>query len=132
MFLAWHSHARDKTPNLKYLFASNIENAETNALIARATRFKIPGDGEHMPCEHRRVFYPHSDAYNALIASPNGRSAALMMVRQKAFFGQRTVVESVTVWYQQDGSWEPSLLFAYRNPDPCAGAKGRVRHRIVK
>jgi hypothetical protein len=63
-----------------------------------------------------------------LIASPNGRSAALILITHKSDFGEHTVIGSVTAWCQEDkneepgsedsggeqSSWDIHLLFTYK------------------
>jgi hypothetical protein len=58
--------------------------------ITERLRFVWPG----------KVFYPDDDGYKALIASPNGRSMALILITHKSVFGERRMIESINVFCQ--------------------------------
>jgi hypothetical protein len=146
-FLKWRDFAQDRSANLKYFIASNIVNAETLALISRATDLEIPHDCELMDWDARRTFLPSHEEYKVLIASQNGRAAALLLIAHKAVFGEHTVIESADVWCEGDSEemMDVNMLFTYKKdydvghdttgmpPQTGRSAKREtVGHRYVK
>jgi hypothetical protein len=65
----------------------------------------------------RKVFYPHDEAYKAFIASPSGRSAALLLATHKSAFGQRKIIESVAFFCLDEEEDFYSLLFTFQDAE---------------
>ena len=62
--------------------------------------------------ENRREFTMETDEGRALLSSPNGRGAALILIRHKATFGDFTTIDKVTFWCGSIGEdWELHLMF---------------------
>lgn len=72
-------------------------------------------DDEHcdgMLWGHKREFGMDGDAGKALLASPNGRGAALLLGTHKAAFGEKKTIEKVTVWcVKVKGAYELNWMF---------------------
>ncbi|KAF2659417.1 hypothetical protein K491DRAFT_775600 [Lophiostoma macrostomum CBS 122681] len=101
------------TRSIRYIVSTAIINNESQYIAGRA--LKIPNhdkdkrpDSEWQimrgaecgsyPWANRVEFEITSDEGKALMASPNGRGAALMLITHKEAFGEKRVLEKVTVW----------------------------------
>ncbi|KAF1959513.1 hypothetical protein CC80DRAFT_583975 [Byssothecium circinans] len=120
-FLQYQKVAQErKMPlaNLRYIFSATISNKDSIALMSRAVKATLPEDCEKLEWDDRKEFKPGSESYDVLIASPNGRGAALMLITHKAVFGQRKVIGSVTVFCSLDvGVLTPTLLFEVKQEE---------------
>ncbi len=77
-----------------------ISNNESKELIELAVGLS-PYEKEDclkMQWAQRQEFLPETEAYQVLIASPNGRGAALLLITHKSTFGERNIIQSVTVF----------------------------------
>ena len=62
-----------------------------------------------IPWDKKATFDASSDEGKALLASPNGRGAALMLITHKSTFGANRYIDQVTVWCE-----ESQLNFMFR------------------
>ncbi|KAL1595908.1 hypothetical protein SLS60_009598 [Paraconiothyrium brasiliense] len=109
-YLAAQKH--EQVNKLKYLFIDDIENDETRAIAYRCVGVELSIDTCFMyQWPRRRVFYPGQECYKALIASPNGRSMALILATHKSVFGQQKIIGSISVFCQSPSSAKFNLLF---------------------
>ncbi|KAJ4344817.1 uncharacterized protein N0V89_012561 [Didymosphaeria variabile] len=104
--------------NLKYMFIWDIQNEQTQMAVYESIGERLTYASCHKYLwPNRKVFYPHDDAYKAILASPNGRSTALILATHKSVFGERRMIESVTVFCQQPGHGFFNLLFIKKDHD---------------
>lgn len=120
-FLDWQRIAkeRDQPVNrLRYIFSSNVENSHTKDAIRRILGERLGKDtcGDYLWTTGRREFFPKDEGYKALLASPNGRGAALMLITHKAVFGERRMIGSIHLWCEREDG-KISLLFAVNEHD---------------
>ncbi|RHZ60825.1 uncharacterized protein CDV56_108825 [Aspergillus thermomutatus] len=114
IFLLWERAAREansNVQNLEHIFRSIVINGDTLAIMRRAIGkpADFEGWGELRPMKEKgRTFRPGSDAYYALLYSPNGRGVGWLLIQHKAKLGLRTVSE-ITVFGGSDG--EPVMYF---------------------
>ncbi|KAL5376935.1 hypothetical protein PMIN06_011265 [Paraphaeosphaeria minitans] len=103
---------------LKYYIVENVRNPTTRAAVNFALKFEITEWEcfEHT-WENRHVFYPDDEGYKALISSPSGRSAALILATHKTAFGERRMIESVTFFCQNGDEGNYDLLFTVKDHD---------------
>ncbi|KAF2745748.1 cytochrome P450 [Sporormia fimetaria CBS 119925] len=120
-FLSWKSQGGGK--NLKYVWRAQISNEFTEGLLGRAlsehpngrraNKNGIPFD--NLECDHdyswdRRVEFSTTDTGGlVLLASPNGRGAAHLLLEHKATFGDKATIGKVSFFCS--GDWEQNLLF---------------------
>jgi hypothetical protein len=52
--------------------------------------------------ENRQTFLTTEDDGKAILASPNGRGAALMLATHKSTFGQRAFIWRIDIWCEND------------------------------
>ncbi len=105
-FLQWQKVAQQEQKdvrNLRYIISSDILNTDTVGLLERATGLSFPEHCEMISPTKKRVFQVNEEAYSALIASPNGRGAALILITHKHVFGEHAIIESVTAWCDEGG-----------------------------
>ncbi|OAG00657.1 uncharacterized protein CC84DRAFT_321044 [Paraphaeosphaeria sporulosa] len=115
-----HLAAEKKVPvnRLKYYLVDNIKNVATKAAVDFALKFELTeSECQAHTWEQRDIFYPEDDGYKALIASPSGRSAALLLATHKKVFGERRIVESITFFCQSDDFDSFNLLFTIKDHD---------------
>jgi len=98
------------TSNLRYMISHGLSNIETRQVIQRllGTMLGHDKDGQGS-CErnkwnNRKHFVPADEGYKALLASPNGRGAALMLITHKSVFGQRRSIRSIDLWCDERDS----------------------------
>lgn len=96
---------------LKGVWRHHIVNEETRALIFKALKTR-DGDQAKWPAVD---FQPDSDDFAALLASPNGRGVAWLLINHKQL-GRKTF-DHVRVWY--DGGW--MMLFVFKDISDEAG-----------
>lgn len=114
-FLMWKGEAAAAS-NLKYIFQANIANGESANVIARALKLDVPfSEDKHcpdMPWDKKKEFGMDSDEGKAILASPNGRGAALLLGTHKSTFGEHTTIGKVDVWcWEKDGEYEMNWMF---------------------
>lgn len=63
------------------------------------------------------ILYPDDHGYRAILASPNGRAFALMLAQRKAVFGERRMIESISIYCQQGDTEFFNLLFTVKDHD---------------
>ncbi|KAJ5768712.1 hypothetical protein N7520_003271 [Penicillium odoratum] len=90
MYIEWASQATDVT-SLEYVIPLNVVNpgtrsAMTLAMASVASTWSTP-----------EVFYPGSEAFDALVGSPNGNAQAWILINHKAQLGVKTI-SSIRVW----------------------------------
>ncbi|KAF2645071.1 hypothetical protein P280DRAFT_466302 [Massarina eburnea CBS 473.64] len=117
-FLQYQEHARERNQpvrNLRYIFSAPVHNSISKAIINRAIGANLPTDCARYEWDNRVELPPEHDGFNALLASPNGRGAPLMLITHKSVFGQRRIIESVTVFCSPFiGGLDVNLLFTIR------------------
>jgi hypothetical protein len=116
--------------NLRFVFSANVNNGETEALLGRALAndpdnapdaepFESYTDCEGLGWANRRQFSMESSAGKALLASPNGRGAAFLLIQHKSVFGPKTTIAGVEVWCRElddsdeDNPIHPELNFLF-------------------
>ncbi|KAF2243987.1 hypothetical protein BU26DRAFT_569871 [Trematosphaeria pertusa] len=111
-FLQWYgSHGsdnREAAQNIKFVFQTPIENADTKAIITQAL-FKA---GKELRPWPGVTFSMHTDEGKALLGSPNGAGVAFMLIQHQQQLGRKTIAR-VTV-FQDDGAKQPrppSMVF---------------------
>ncbi|KAF2440894.1 hypothetical protein P171DRAFT_84972 [Karstenula rhodostoma CBS 690.94] len=127
MYLEYaHLAAQKNVPvnRLRYYMVDNVQNEETKAAVDYAIGVELTDWECHeltrLPrhtWDKKNVFEPDSEAYKALIASPSGRSAALLLATHKKVFGERRIIESVTFWCQTPDEINYNLLFTIKDHD---------------
>jgi hypothetical protein len=124
-FLQWKEQARLRNKdvsNLRYIFSSDVSNTESHGILARALQSNpeslsapswAPNEDncEEMYWEDRKVFTMDNARGKALLASPNGLGAAYMLIQHKSTFGEKTTIESVTVWCSDEDTNLLNFLF---------------------
>ncbi|KAF2635560.1 hypothetical protein P280DRAFT_484604 [Massarina eburnea CBS 473.64] len=113
-FLDWQRVAKEKNKavgNLRYIFSSDVANGYTKDAIkhvlGEALDFKTCGK---YLWDNRKTFTKGEEGFNALLASPNGRGSAMILITHKSVFGQKRQIESVSVWCA-DKDGEINLMF---------------------
>lgn len=119
-YLVWAAECQKKgkdVSSLRYVFSSPVENAETRGIIARAM------DTAHEPplWPGRKEYTMDSDEGKAILGSPNGRGAALLLIQHKATMGETTTIEKVAVFGEGE---DTNLLFYVKK-----GGQARVKPR---
>lgn len=120
-YMVWAAECLKKSEpvsNLRYIFSSPVENAESQGNIARAMKTTMksplwPG---------RKEYSMDRDEGKAILASPNGRGAALLLIQHKVQLGERITIEKAAVFREGE---ETNLLFYVRKPDQAQGQKKR-------
>jgi hypothetical protein len=69
---------------------------------------------------NKATFQTTSDEGKAILASPNGRGAALLLTTHKSTFGQRAFIWQINIWCEND---ELNWLFNVRT-GTSSGAEG--------
>ncbi|ORY08187.1 hypothetical protein BCR34DRAFT_616466 [Clohesyomyces aquaticus] len=107
-YVLWKDECEKKEKDLssiRYIFSSPARNPETQGLVARAMDNTSPPPS----WSGRKEFTMDTDEGKAILGSPNGRGAAMMLIQHKATMGTYTTIEKVAVF--GDGDGETNLLF---------------------
>jgi hypothetical protein len=124
-FLKWKSQAEKHNKplnNLKYIFSAMVANSQSNAVLGRALGHgKDFDDDEHCSeiegWERKKEWGLNTDEGKVLLASPNGRDAALTLIKHKGTFGVGTRIDRVAVWCSKKNDWELNwVFFVNHNP----------------
>lgn len=100
---------------LKGVWRHHIVNEETRALIFKALKTRDGNQAKWPGVD----FQPDSDDFAALLASPNGRGVAWLLINHKQL-GRKTS-DHVRVWY--DGGW--MMLFVFKDVSDETGNQQR-------
>ncbi|KAH7117562.1 hypothetical protein B0J11DRAFT_591861 [Dendryphion nanum] len=103
---------RSKDPaNLKYIMSAGIVNGETIAMLQRIYNVH-DFDKRCQDFQHSRPMAMGMPEAKALLSSPNGRGAALLLIQHKAVFGDYTGIKTVWFWCSgYPGYWDLNLMF---------------------
>lgn len=100
--------------SLQHIFRCRIENKTTSSIVERVAQRKF---GQKFPApawSHRWLFAAGEEGGNAILASPNGRGVAWMLLTHREQLGRKRV-KSVAVFAQEDDpdleTQGPSLYF---------------------
>jgi hypothetical protein len=91
-----------------------ISNTQTNKVLEWHTGLTLPFDCMEVGWDQRIDFLRGSDEYYAILATPNARGVALLLITHKNTFGERAVITKITLWCspnQPDKDNDPNLLF---------------------
>lgn len=106
---------------LKHIFRQNIDNSTSHKIIELAMQNKFNKSYPAPAWGDRCVFHSGEDGANAILASPNGRGIAWMLLTHRAQLGMKRI-KSIAV-FEQDGvdsekKYGPTLYFELENiPD---------------
>jgi hypothetical protein len=111
-YLKWADQASKRNvavDSLRYIFSAPIENSETLGIIARA----INSEQDPPTWPGRKEYRMDTAEGKALMGSPNGRGAALLLVQHKDTMGERRTIDKVAV-FSENG--DTNLLFYLSKP----------------
>ncbi|KAF2662597.1 hypothetical protein K491DRAFT_686477 [Lophiostoma macrostomum CBS 122681] len=111
--------------NLRYIVSADIYNSETEALIAHSLQSTWTDDWKDTMCKrwewkNKVEWDSSSEQFEVLLASPNGRGAAFMLIQHKSFYGEKRTIDKVTFWCtytpddddeEEEGIWNLQLMF---------------------
>ncbi|KAF2870390.1 hypothetical protein BDV95DRAFT_80334 [Massariosphaeria phaeospora] len=137
IFLEWLNRAQTRNADaskLKYIVSGQIQNLETERILqrildvddvrARCRRFKW---------DNRKEYGVETDEAKALLASQNGRGAALLLIRHKGTFGSRTAIEKVTFWCGgESNERDIHLLFTVKKRTEANGFLDKAERRAPR
>lgn len=127
--------ARKDLAKLKLICFSQVDNPVTNGVIARAIKsspkhqstsfpsdanlnedppeFEPFPDGKYIPWDNKLEFGMDEPEGKALLATPNGRGAAWLLIQHKSVFGQRRTIEKVQVYWTktEDGDFVNMIFY---------------------
>ncbi|KAF2264777.1 hypothetical protein CC78DRAFT_580018 [Lojkania enalia] len=115
VFLDWIRRARlsNRSPeNLNYIVSADCVNRRTGETLQRITGetdMKASCTAGRYKWAQRLEFGMDTQQGQALLSSPNGRGAALLLIRHKDTFGRRSTISRVAFFC--GGSSEVHLLF---------------------
>ena len=119
-YLDWHRLVQEQHQplgRLRYVFSTDVQNSYTKDAIRRIVGEALDSETCHKYLWHeKRAFFPGDDAYRVLLASPNGRGAALILITHKAAFGQRRMIGKIDLWCAHSGG-QVNLLFTVREKE---------------
>jgi hypothetical protein len=84
--------------NLNYVISSHVANKESFEILNWATGLDLDIFGSAIPWDKRIEWDSNSDEFKAILASPNGRGVALLLITHKSTYGQLTHVSKITAW----------------------------------
>ncbi|PSN68562.1 hypothetical protein BS50DRAFT_461962, partial [Corynespora cassiicola Philippines] len=106
-FLAWKDQVERRGKpmrGLRYIFSAPIANDQTRSIALHAMFPDGSVDEIEDACpmmlvwRNRRTFLHGTDEFKALLGSPNGRGAALILITHKGAFGPKTRISSVSLF----------------------------------
>ena len=64
------------------------------------------------------MFTSDTDQFKALLASPNGVGAALLLIQHKFAFGPSATINALTVWCRLDEEFDEAWIMLIRAGSP--------------
>jgi hypothetical protein len=101
-FLGWQYQAQRRGrdgSDLRYIVSADITNTETGPILQRCLGVAdVKANCRSYRWANRREWNWDTDEFKAIISSPNGRGAALMLIQHKYLFGQRSYISKASMW----------------------------------
>ena len=114
-FLKWLALCRRRNrpvQPLKYIISAEVTNSETGPILQQILGVNnVKANCGRWRWRDRKVYTMDTPEGKALLGSPNGRGAALILIQHKNYFGVTTTISHVTFWCGAKDDWEVHLMF---------------------
>ncbi|KAJ8107616.1 hypothetical protein OPT61_g8743 [Boeremia exigua] len=119
-WVLWNEYAKDGADikNLKYFFSLSIGNEDTQGIVARAIRNKIPNARE-VPRWEGYEFLTDTPEGQALLGSPNLLAFSYLLIQHKAELGNLYITKIRVFRDERYDSALNMALFVERAPPPA-------------